>query len=180
MMPRNVLSRTLHGEGPIPSYNDHRALLATVKRAANEQPVTLDSTRGIYVPPLSNQMLIKGTLGVATDHHDDLEKLNKSYTSDQMRTIEADYEDLDSTIREYEPGLRTEIDAPALLALTDKMGLLPEPDKKTSSAGGVKVPEKMPGGTATQEDVSTGGTTDELQTSRLRFRETAPKVKDTK
>ena len=29
-------------------------------------------------PPPTNQMLIRGTLGIAAEHHSDLEKLNKS------------------------------------------------------------------------------------------------------
>ena len=61
-----------------------------------------------------------------------------------MRTINADYEDLDSTIREYKPGLRTKIDGGlqrlVLLASTDEMELLPDSDKKTSVAKGVNIP----------------------------------------
>ena len=105
MMPRNVLSRAPHGEGPTPSYNDCYTLLLTAMTAAKEQPVTLGTITDILAPPAANQMLIEGTLGVAAEPHNDLEKLNKSYTGDQMMTIKADYEELDSTIRDYEPGL---------------------------------------------------------------------------
>ena len=61
-----------------------------------------------------------------------------------MRTIAADYADLNSTIRECEPELLTRIDGGvqrlALLASTDEMELLPESDKKTSVAEGVNIP----------------------------------------
>ena len=91
-----------------------------------------------------------------------------------MRTIEADYANLNSTISSA--SLDFEL---ALLASTDEMELLPESDKKTSVAEGVNIPEEVLEGTATREDVATCDTADVLQKSRLRLRKTTARVEDT-
>ena len=68
----------------------------------------------------------------------------------------------------------------ALLASTDEMELLPDSDKKTSVAESVNTSEEMLGVTATREDVATRDTSDMLQKSRQRLRETTTRDENTK
>ena len=107
---KNALFKMLQEEGPTPSCNDLCRLLATVAKAASEQPITLWTATDGFAPLSAIQMLNEWTLGVAAGHHDDPERQSKIHASDQIRTFEADYEDLDPTVREYEHGLQIEID----------------------------------------------------------------------
>ena len=96
MTLKNVLSRVLHEEGPTPSCNDLCTILAPV---ANEQPITLRTAADDFVPLAAIQMPNERTLEVAAGHHDDPERRSKTQANSQIRTFEANYKDLDPTVR---------------------------------------------------------------------------------
>ena len=97
----NALPWEIHEGGLTPS----RGSCAILTLAANKQPTNPRIAADKFAPLAMNQTPNEGTLKVAAECHDDPERPSKTHASRQIRTFEGNREDLNLTIREYEPGL---------------------------------------------------------------------------